>query len=290
MNEKMRFTPGGPRSSEKVRMVEAAQDIVTPPGGPRHRRRVRRIESGETARFLDAVETRLRSNHTPGPPDQANWITYADWTNTSGTPITRFVSTWTVPDAPATQGSQLVYLFNGIEPSDGQTILQPVLQWGDSGADEDSQNRTGAFWTVASWIVGGPDDSAMHTPHRRVSPGDVLVGVIELNNQSSAGFLYSCEFQGIDGTTLLTSPIAELVYCVETLEAYELQGSHTPPYDLDSVSEYPAASVTFGNIEVVTNAPGPAGSWNPHNIVTNYAEQTSIAQDSTLNGEVVISF
>ncbi len=144
--------------------------------------------------------------------------------------------------------------FQSVKWIPGQTV-----QWGDSGADEDNQNRTGAFWTVASWIVGGPDDSAMHTPHLRVSPGDVLVGVIKLSKQSSAGFVYSCEFQGMDGTTLLTSPIAELVYCVETLEAYELQGSHTPPYDLDSISEYPAAPVSFGNIQVVTSAPGQQG-------------------------------
>jgi len=279
-------------------MAESARDMVVPPGGPRHRSRVRRVESGTTARFsrsyaLGLSETggaRLRQQAAPGPPDQANWITNAGWSNATGNPITSFLSTWTVPAAPAQQASQLIYLFNGIEPGDGQTIVQPVLQWGDSGTDEDGQNRTGAFWTVASWIVGGPDGSATHTPHIRVTPGDVLVGAIRLVSQSAGGFVYRCEFQGLAGTTLITDQIPELVWCVETLEAYELQGSHTPPYDLDSAAEYPASPVTFSHIGIITNGPSPAGLWTESDMVTNYGEQTSIITNATAEGEIAIAF
>lgn len=290
MENDLKFTPGGPRSRSKVHMVEAIRDMAVPPGGPRHRSRVRRIESGQTARFSAELGRRLRERDAPGPPDQANWITYAGWSNTTGNPVTRFVTTWTVPPAPATQASQLLYLFNGIEPADGQLIVQPVLQWGDSGPDEDGQNRTGNFWSVASWIVGGPDDSATHTPHIAVNPGDNLVGLISLANQSAAGFVYSCEFQGLAGTTLMTPPISELVWCVESLEAYELQGAHNPPYDLNAAAEYPGAPVTFEAIGIVTNAPAPAGMWNSTDTVSQYGEHTSITANSTVNGEVVISF
>jgi hypothetical protein len=290
MEDKVRFTPGGPRPAEKVHLIIPEAERAVPPGGPRHRSRVRRVESGARLEFRAAGGARLRARDNPGPPDQANWITYAGWTNTTGNPITQFTTTWTVPPAPPTQASQLLYLFNGIEPADGQVILQPVLQWGDSGSDEDGQNRTGPFWTVASWMVGGPDGAATHTPHIRVNPGDVLVGVMTLTNQSPAGFVYTCEFQGLAGTTLTTPQISELVWCVETLEAYELQGNHVAPYDLDAASEYPATPVAFQAIGIVTNAPGPAGPWAAQNIVSQYGENTTIAADNTTNGSIVIAF
>ena len=93
-------------------------------------------------------------------------------------------------------------------------------------------NRTGQFWTVGSWLVGGPDNSAHHTPHVRVNPGDVLVGAMTLVSLISGAYAYTCEFQGLD-TLLSTPPMSELVACCQTLEAYELQGTHNPPYDLD---------------------------------------------------------
>lgn len=288
--DKRVITPGGPRAPEQVHLIVPAADRVMPPGGPRHRSRVRRIEPGERARFAVEYGRRLRKRDLPGPPDEANWITYAGWMNNTGNPITKLTTTWTVPPAPATQASQLLYFFNGIEPADGQVIVQPVLQWGDSGQDEDGQDRTGQFWTVASWIVGGPDASATHTPHIRVSPGDVLVGLVALTSQSAPGFTYTCEFQGLTGTALITPPISELVWCVETLEAYELQGNHVPPYDLNAPSEYPVGTVSFQDIGIVTNAAGPAGAWSTQNVVTQYGENTVVAADSTTAGEVVISF
>jgi hypothetical protein len=290
MNNEMRFTPGGPRPPEKVRMVESAQDLVVPPGGPRYRSEVHRVESGETALFSEETGKRLRQHDAPGPPDQANWITYAGWSNTSGNPIIKFLSTWSVPPAPAMESSQLLYLFNGVEPANGQIIVQPVLQWGDSGADEDGQNRTGPFWTVASWIVGGPDGSASHTPHILVNPGDLLVGAITLLQQTRSGFVYNCEFQRLPSTTLATPEISELVWCVETLEAYELQGNRTPPYDLDAASEYPGSPVTFGSIEIITAGPRPAGFWSASDVVTTHGEHTSIVANATIQGEIAISF
>jgi hypothetical protein len=290
MKNDLKFTPGGPRSRRKVHMVEAVRDMALPPGGPRHRSHVHRVESGQSARFSTEVGRRLRERDNPGPPDQANWITYAGWSNTTGNPITSFTTTWTVPPVPAVQASQLIFLFNGIETADGQLIVQPVLQWGDSGPDEDGQNRTGPFWSIASWIVGGSDGSATHTPHIPVNPGDRLVGLVTLANQSAAGFVYSCEFEGLAGTTLMTPPTSELVWCVETLEAYENQGNQNPPYDLNAAAEYPAGSATFEAIGIVTNAPGPAGLWNANDIVSQYGENTAITTNSTADGEVVISF
>jgi len=54
---------------------------------------------------------------------------------------------WTVPSNPSDNGA-LIYLFNGIEPSNFSAILQPVLQYGSNGA------FGGNYWVIASWYVG----------------------------------------------------------------------------------------------------------------------------------------
>src|SRR5271166_373510 len=112
MANTLRFTPGGPRAREKVHLILPAADRSVPPGGPRHCSSVRRIESGGTAQFTAQQGGRLRERDLPGPPDQANWITYAGWMNNTGSPITELTTTWVVPPSPATQASQLIYLFD----------------------------------------------------------------------------------------------------------------------------------------------------------------------------------
>jgi hypothetical protein len=230
------------------------------------------------------------SPRPPGP--SANWITAGWWQNRTGQPITSFRATWQVPPVPATQGSQLIYLFNGMEPANFSTILQPVLQWGNSGSDEDGVQRTGPFWTVASWIVPAPDGQAHHTPHVRVNPGDTLVGVMTLLGQSGGLCSYECQFEGIAGTDFKTPFILPPAWCDVTLEAYENNTSMSPPYDLFSASEYPATgSSAFRALDIQTGGTAATGSWSPpQNLVFNYGEHTVIAVDSPTNGEVDIFY
>jgi hypothetical protein len=290
-NEKLVFTPGGPRPRRQVHLTEAASEYRIAPGGLRPRTSIRLVESGERFAFGPKAERELRGSESPGPPGDANWITCGYWSDATGAAVTSLVSTWVVPPEPTTKASQLIYLFNGIEPAGGSLILQPVLQWGDSGADEDGQQRTGQFWTIASWLVGGADNSATHTPHIRVSPGETLVGVMKLLSRSSAGCIYSCEFQTRAGTTLITPAIPDLIWCYETLEAYEEEGTHTPPYDLDEASEYPsAASIAFDKIDIVTDVSNPTGAWAVSDTVTQYGERTAIVRGTSTDGEVSIYF
>ena len=98
------------------------------------------------------------------------WQTYAWWDSGASASITFFATTWTVPQAPATNSGEAEFLFNGIQNT-GQDfgILQPVLQWGGSAAGG------GNFWSVASWYVtaGG---QAFHTTLVPVDTGTDLVG------------------------------------------------------------------------------------------------------------------
>jgi hypothetical protein len=264
--------------------------IAVTPGGPRSRSEVHLVAPGDTLVTAKRIETMIRSSRQAGRPDAANWITAA-WLDMAGTPVKSFSTSWKVPAMPNTQASQLLYLFHGMEPSNASTIVQPVLQWGDSGPDEDGINRTGQFWTVASWIVPAPDGHTYHTPHVRVNPGDTLVGVITLVQKSAAGWIYSCEFQGLPATKFSTPAVPELIWCVETLEAYELSGGMSPPYDLNSASEYPAAKFTaFGAINVSTGGAPSTALWTVKNYEAKFGEYTQLVVNSSSNGDIQIHY
>jgi hypothetical protein len=245
---------------------------------------------GTTLVVAKRIETTIRRSKLAGRPDQANWIS-AGWLNMAGNSIKSFVTSWKVPAAPIIQSSQLLYLFNGMEPMDASTIVQPVLQWGDSGPDEDGVNRTGQVWTVASWIVPAPDGQTYHTPHVPVNPGDTLVGAITLVQKSAGGYVYSCEFQGLPATRFSTPAISELIWCSETLEAYELSGAANPPYDLNSASEYPAEKfTTFEGINISFDGTQNNGFWTTTDYEAKFGEFTELVTNSVSNGEIRIHY
>ena len=264
--------------------------LVVTPGGPRLRSTVHLVQPNTTPIVATRVATSLTKSKIAGRPEAANWITAA-WLDMTGATVTSFSTNWTVPPGPSQQSSQLLYLFSGMQPTLASTILQPVLQWGGTASDEDGQTRVGQFWTAASWIVPAPDGETHHTPHVRVNPGDILVGLITLLNKSPAGCTYTCEFAGLAGTRFVTPVISELVWCVETLEAYELGSDANPPYDLNSASEYPAAkSTAFKAINISASGTPQNSSWLVKNYVTNYGEQSLIVADSSTNGEIDIFY
>ena len=207
-----------------------------------------------------------------------------------GSTIASHIASFVVPPPPVTVGSQIIYLFPGLEPDDGHTIIQPVLQWGDTGADEDGVNRTGNFWTAASWIVPAPDGHTYHTPHVRVDAGTILTGAMTLLNRAASGNIYKCEFLRLAGTDFITPAMSELTWAMETLEAYETNGVHNPPYDLDAALEYPnVGMIQFTGIDITTAAGlSPAGNWAPSDTVQNYGEHTVIATNSSTGGGVNI--
>src|ERR1700760_3310574 len=45
-----------------------------------------------------------------------NWITYSQWQNTNGKPITNFISNLTVPSAPTGNTGQIFAIWEGLEP------------------------------------------------------------------------------------------------------------------------------------------------------------------------------
>ena len=190
-------TPGGYRPQSQVHYIEPGHIVDCSAGA------MKKFDSnGRTVADLGTPTTRasgtpLMPSSVVSPPAAppamgSGWIVYGFWNNVSGRPITQFRTTWIVPPPPSSQSGQLIYLFNGIQNS--TMILQPVLQWGTSPIGG------GNFWAAASWYVDGQNGPALHSDFVRVSPGDVLVGVMTLTATAGGTFNYNCVFQGIPNT------------------------------------------------------------------------------------------
>lgn len=74
----------------------------------------------------------------------------------------------------------LIVVRNSSGPKSKFDIIQPVLQFGVSGAGG------GEFWSISSWYVpeGGWFDSAIYSEPLTVEPGDTIFG--------NVGFLAGC--------------------------------------------------------------------------------------------------
>jgi hypothetical protein len=199
----------------------------------------------------------------PEPALGSGWITYASWSNTTGTPVSRFTTTWTVPTAPTTHNGQVIFLFNGIQNS--SMIYQPVLQWGPSAAGG------GQKWSVASWYADGQGGPAFHSTLVDVNAGDQLTGVMTETGHGPAGFSYGCQFTGIAHTDLTIQNVDELTWCVQTLEAY----------GVTVASDYPAVAFTaMSRVGITTGATPPSFSWTVSNAVTDTGQHTLVVNEN----------
>jgi hypothetical protein len=272
--------------STTPRAVPGPGEFAITPGGRVPRSSVYRVAPGATLSFNTATPA-LSPGVNPGASAISNWITYASC-NTDGKSIVSFRTTWIVPPGPFLSKSQTIFLFNGAQTADGNTILQPVLQWGDSYLDGENQDDIGPFWAIASWAVVNGNRHITH--HQRVPVGQMLIGVIILEQQTDAGYRYSCEFKGIDGTKLVVTLPSPLVNCVEVLEAYEQSiGEATAGYELFDRQEYPnAVSIDFTDIDVMVASGGAVGTWTSTTCVSGYGENTTIVANAATNGAVSI--
>ncbi|MGA3198200.1 MAG: hypothetical protein ABSD89_02215 [Halobacteriota archaeon] len=251
---------------------DIANDVVLTPGGWRARFLVHLIEPDHVLRVEDGLlqkrdpSGRVVAEFGQIQPSQteeplmpisvalkpwevsalgSGWIEYAFWNNNTGTPVSHFEVTLTVPPAPSAQEGQTIFLFNGIQNS--TMIYQPALQWGVSAAGG------GKYWSVASWYAGRQGQAFYSTPVP-VNPGDVLAGLIRITTRNPTGtFDYLCQFSGIANADLPVQNVPELTWCCVTLEAY----------GLTSCLQYPKVCTVFQGINVQTGTTHPALTWTP---------------------------
>ena len=260
-------TPGGFRPPSFVHRVGRGQSIVKR-GGVSH------LIDMATAKLIGTAAAAVKPPSPTAPP--VNWVTWANWNNNTGNSITSLSTTWTVPSPPAASSGQLLYLFNGLENASGNEILQPVLQWGVSGAGG------GNLWSVASWYADS-NGHAYSTPSVPVNPGDTLTGIMtEIAVYSDGTRNYNCQFQGIDGTILVAQGMDELTIAEQTLEAYWVT----------DVSEYPATPSTAMKQIAIATSEGPlVATWTPGTQASpKYGEHTGIAGNGTAAVEIAIFY
>ena len=256
-------TPGGFRKPSFVHIVRPNQSVVKR-GGVSH------LMDMVTSALVEPPATEIAQLN---PANQSGgWVTWASWNNGTATSISSFSTSWRVPPLPATQSGQLVYLFNGLQNPAGKEILQPVLQWGSSGAGG------GNFWSIASWHADS-NGQAFCTPSVPVNPGDLLTGIMtEVAVFNDGTRNYKCEFAKMAGTSLMALGMPELTAAEQTLEAYGITGQ----------GDYPAApSTAMTQIDLqVGGNPAPLASTASSMQNPQYGERTNIASDATPGGEV----
>lgn len=262
MTTNLVLTPGGYRPRSLVHTVEEGHGLRAAGGV------VRTVDASKNV-TLDLLGVTLQPENVPALG--SGWIAYAYWNNGTGRSILSFRTTWTVPQSPTTQSGQTIFLFNGIQNYGANFgILQPVLQWGPSAAGG------GPFWSVASWYVtsGG---QAFHTQLAQVNEGDTLVGVMALTGQTGSSFSYVSEFEGMTNTRLPVDNIAELLWCNETLEAY----------NVSQCSDYPASNMTaFSSVDIQTSSKTTPVNWTPMNAITDCGQHAVVVSNTNPGGEV----
>jgi hypothetical protein len=130
------------------------------------------------------------------PATQGGWVEASQWNvSLSQTDNIDFVAGyWTVPPPPALNGG-LIYLFNGIGPSNFQWILQPVLQYGKGYAGG------GNYWAIASWLAN--TSGGYHSSLQPVSPGHLIFGATQIT--STSGNTLNWQVKAEDTTTGVSS-------------------------------------------------------------------------------------
>lgn len=169
---------------------------------------------------------------------ETGYVAYTYFTNNSDSnPIVSFTTSWTVPPVPKTNHDQLLYLFSALTPASNDAILQPVLQYGTSGAGG------GNYWATASWYLVG--SSTYHSTLVPVQPGQVVggnlamkAGVIPSTVGAASSFTYTSNFTH--------SPYASI--SATTTEMLNWAWAAFEIYSATSTSDLPTGKTSFTNI------------------------------------------
>jgi hypothetical protein len=192
----------------------------------------------------------------------------------SGDNIDKITGKWVVPTDPSTFGG-LIFLFNGLEDTTQNLIIQPVLQFGYTSCTICVQGGTigGNYWVIASWMVG---KNGYHSPGEKVSPGDTIEGTTYITSVSDGK--QNWEIKAKDTTSGAYSDMGAFSEGHTWNWAY---AGTLEAYGITSCSEFPASgSTTFqdnavyhgypkfdlesaGWIGVVTGYGGPSCGFSP---------------------------
>jgi hypothetical protein len=262
-SSKQVLTPWGYRDSANFHEIPDGYDLAIMPDGHVQ------LANPTTGDHID-FEKPATAAVKPLPDN--GWQTDANWYN-SGDTVTSFTTTWKVPPAPSNYDGQTLFQFNSIEPASFDSILQPVLQYGQSA------DGGGEYWAVASWYVTG--SQAFASKLTAVKTGKSLTGVIKLLSDKNSLAKYSCEFTGIGKSKFTIKNIPPLVWLTETLEVYSV----------DVCTDYPNTAFSeMSKIDVkIKNKTAPA-TWSISDGETGCNVQTTVVTQGGKNAAVDIYY
>ena len=159
-------------------------------------------------------------------------------------PVGTFWQTMIVPNAPAVQSGQVLFLFPGIQQSttSGLTILQPVLAWNGvwpvNGVNQGYANQ----WEIVSWNCCYNGVEVFSTPVA-VNPGDIVQGEVQSVNCNGSGY---CNFN-VDTYDQVTRRSSYLAATSGHNQIFSgLFGAVLEVYFVGSCNEYPSNNAIFG--------------------------------------------
>lgn len=207
------------------------------------------------------------------------YVAYTYYTNNSNAnPISNFSSTWAVPGSPKTNHNQLLYLFSALTPASDDAILQPVLQYGTSGAGG------GNYWATASWYLVGAN--TYHSTLVPVSTGASLNGILTLQKTYPAAsggnttYTYNSQFTHSPYTTITVNTTEQLNWAWEALEIYSAQAT----------TDLPTGTTAFNNISMLNvNGQNTPLQWLTRNDTAD-GFSAKVMVDGSNGGEIEIIY
>jgi hypothetical protein len=275
-NERLVLTPYGyipkgcvhhANEDEIVYFHDGILKIVTAEGQTR-------LERPAKCEFGNPIKSRdIHRGSRAEEPD--GWAAYAKWLTQSD--FNFFGGYWTVPANPTQDGLQTLFLFTGFQnayfkrgvEAEVTSIIQPVLQWGNSEAGDEK------YWAIASWFVAG--ENAVYSDLKGpLNNGDTIVGNMTLVGGSGTKWTIETNdlTMGLD-TTLTVDTSVEEVDAFVTLEVY----------GINSCEDYPNGSDDFTNLYLEIGGKEVTPTWTPDTELG--CEESVDIVDST---EVIINF
>ncbi len=235
-----------------LRARDTDAELVATPGGLRRATFVYNVPSGShiteagnatVVSFEGAVILRVIDARTGDitVPAFTGWIEQSnDWTVDY---LDHFGGTWVVPSDPPDPGNDVVdFLFTAIENQAGNKILQPVLEWNQSGSGR---------WTGRAWY--GSSGGYYASSPINASAGNSITGVMD-NYGGASGWLISFQNTSTSQSTSITTTIlgTSTLAVFTALEGYNIDGNSDVPGD-----------TTFDNMDFEYNANNIDITWNP---------------------------
>lgn len=163
--------------------------------------------------------------------------------------ITDARASWVVPDQPPTRNNQKLAVWIGLQTEDSNTVLQPVLTWGNWA------NGASGGWNISCWLAK-IDKRTQEVSHKaskylRVQPGTRLTGIVELLSYRNGIYTYRCVFEG--------HPESEYIH--ESSEYLNTAMLEYEVHDLKACNDFTLENVVITDISIFSGTKNISSSW-----------------------------